>query len=40
MIFEFIKLTNNNSNRLHFLRLHLIHCMQSLNVENSQLYKH
>ena len=40
MIFEFIKLRNNNYIRLHFLIFHLIYCIQFLNIEIFQSYKH
>jgi hypothetical protein len=38
--FEFIVLVNENYIRLFSLIFHLTHCMQSLNVEILQFYKH
>jgi hypothetical protein len=40
MIFEFIALANENHIRSFSLILHLTHCMQSLDVEIFQSYKH
>jgi hypothetical protein len=40
MIFEFIAFVNENHIRLFSLNLHLTHCMQSLNIEIFQFYKH
>jgi hypothetical protein len=40
IIFEFIALTNENHIRSFLLISHLTHCMQSLNVEIFQFYKH
>jgi hypothetical protein len=40
MIFEFIALANENHIRSFSLILHLTHCMQSLDVEIFQFYKH
>jgi hypothetical protein len=40
IIFEFIALANENHIRSFSLIFHLTHCMQSLNVEIFQLYKH
>jgi hypothetical protein len=40
IIFEFITLTNENHIRSFSLISHLTHCMQSLNVEIFQFYKH
>ncbi len=40
IIFEFIVLTNENHIQSFSLIFHLTHCMQSLNVEIFQFYKH
>ncbi len=40
MTFEFIALTNENHIRSFSLISHLTHCMQSLNVDVFQSYKH
>jgi hypothetical protein len=40
IILEFIALTNENHIRSFSLILHLTHCMQSLDVEVFQFYKH
>jgi hypothetical protein len=40
IIFEFIALTNENCIRSFSLIFHFTHCMQSLNVEIFQFYKH
>ena len=40
MIFEFIKLTNNNHIRSFLLIFHFTHCIQFLNVNIFQFYEH